>query len=111
MRKRKTIVSGSISTSANAEKLPYASILEKGKGNAVKSDTSGNFQIAVSSPDAILVISYIGYRTREINLNGRTRIDVVLEQESSSMNEVIIVGLWSCREKRPDGFGCVGKPL
>lgn len=98
-QEKKTIVSGSISTSANAEKLPYASILEKGKGNAVKSDTSGNFQIAVSSPDAILVISYIGYRTREINLNGRTRIDVVLEQESSSMNEVIIVGYGAVAKK------------
>ncbi|WP_162946437.1 SusC/RagA family TonB-linked outer membrane protein [Chitinophaga barathri] len=96
-QQKKTIVSGSISTST--EKLPYASILEKGKGNAVKSDTSGNFQIAVSSPDAILVISYIGYKTREINVNGRTKIEVVLEQESASMNEVIIVGYGSVAKK------------
>lgn len=98
-QQKRMTVSGSISTSANAEKLPYASILEKGKGNVVKSDTSGNFQIAVSSPDAILVISYIGYKTREINVRGRTKIDVVLEQESASMNEVVIVGYGSVAKK------------
>ena len=98
-QQKKIIVSGSISTSENQEKLPYASVLEKGKGNAVRSDTSGNFQIAVSSPDAILVISYIGYRTREINVGGRTKIDITLERESASMNEVVIVGYGSVARK------------
>ncbi|MFD2888765.1 SusC/RagA family TonB-linked outer membrane protein [Chitinophaga cymbidii] len=98
-QQHKLIVSGSISTSANAEKLPYASILEKGKGNAVKSDANGNFQITVSSPDAILVISYVGYKTSEVHVKGRTKIDVVLEQSSSSMNEVVIVGYGSVAKK------------
>ncbi|WP_346316200.1 TonB-dependent receptor [Chitinophaga sp. YIM B06452] len=97
-QEKKLIVSGSI-TSANAEKLPYASILEKGRSNAVRSDTSGNFRITVSSPAAILVISYVGYKTREVNVNGRTKIDVALEQESSSMNEVVIVGYGAVAKK------------
>lgn len=98
-QQKKIIVSGSITTSSNAEKLPYASVLEKGKNNAVRSDTSGHFQIAVSSPDAILVISYIGYKTSEIKVNGRATVNVVLEQESSSMNEVVIVGYGAVAKK------------
>ncbi|MBO9154704.1 SusC/RagA family TonB-linked outer membrane protein [Chitinophaga sp. GCM10012297] len=98
-QQKKITVTGSISTSENSEKLPYASILEKGKGNAVRSDTSGNFQIIISSPDAILVISYIGYKTTEVKVNGRTKIDVALDRESSSMNEVVIVGYGSVAKK------------
>lgn len=105
-QQKKIIVSGSVSTSTNSESLPGASIYEKGKTNVVQSDPTGNFRIGVSTPDAILVVSYIGYKSREINLNGRTKINVVLEQESSSMDEVVIVGYGSVLRK--DLTGSVG---
>ncbi len=98
-QQKKTIVSGRVSAAANGETLPGASIFEKGKTNVVQSDANGNFQIAVSAPDAILVVSYVGYKTKEINFNGRAKIDVALEQESASMDEVVIVGYGSVAKK------------
>jgi TonB-linked SusC/RagA family outer membrane protein len=106
-QQKKVVVTGSITSSQNMEKLAGTSILEKGKGNAVKSDVAGGYKISVSDPNGILVISYVGYKTREININGRSKIDVVLEQGSSSMEEVIVIGYGSTTKK--DLTGSVGQ--
>src|SRR5690606_34307935 len=50
----------------NGIPLPGATIIEKGTSNGVQSDFDGNFSLEVSNGDAILVISYLGFRTQEV---------------------------------------------
>ncbi len=69
-----------------------ASVTEKGKKTGVSTDVDGNFQISVSSPNATLVISYIGMDTQEIALNGRTDITVMMKANQTLLDEVVIVG-------------------
>ncbi|MBO9154709.1 SusC/RagA family TonB-linked outer membrane protein [Chitinophaga sp. GCM10012297] len=91
-------VTGTVSA-VNGEKLPGASLMEKGTGNAGKSDSAGNFRINVSSLNSTLIVSFVGYKTMEVNLAGRSKVDVLMEISSSSVQEVVVVGYGTQQRK------------
>lgn len=72
--------------------LPGATIIEKGTTNGAQTDFDGKFSLRVIDSNATLVISYLGFATKEIALEGQTNIEVVLEEESSTLQEVVIEG-------------------
>ncbi|MDL5511278.1 carboxypeptidase-like regulatory domain-containing protein [Arenibacter sp. M-2] len=72
--------------------LPGANILEKGTTNGTQADFDGNFSISVEDENAVLTVSYIGYATKEISINGQTNIMVSLEESAVGMDEVVVVG-------------------
>ncbi|GMN11310.1 TonB-dependent receptor [Croceitalea sp. MTPC9] len=72
--------------------LPGTSIVEKGTANGTQTDFDGNFTINVTSNDAILVVSYIGFATQEIVLDNRTTLNIVLQEDSAQLDEVVLVG-------------------
>lgn len=84
-------VSGVIYDEAN-QTLPGANIIEKGTTNGVQSDLDGKFSITVKSQNAILVFSYLGYFSKEINVNGEKNITVVLKENASQLEEIVVVG-------------------
>lgn len=84
-------VSGSIKDSSGLP-LPGTNIVEKGTTNGTQADFDGNFSIEVANEDAILVISFIGYNTVEIPIKSQTTINVVLEESSAALDEVVLVG-------------------
>lgn len=71
--------------------LPGASIVEKGTVNGTQTDFDGNFTIELSGQSSILVISYIGFSTKEIETTGKTTISVNLEENAASLEEVVVV--------------------
>jgi len=83
-------VSGTVSD-ANGP-LPGASVVVKGTTTGTQTDFDGNFTLEVSSSDAVLVISYIGYSTQEVAVNGRSTVDVVLQEDATALEEVVIIG-------------------
>lgn len=87
----------------NGIPLPGATIVEKGTTNGTQTDFDGNFSIEVASEDATLSISYIGYQLQEIVLNGKSNITVTLEEDSQSLDEVVVVGYGS--QKKADLTG------
>lgn len=93
------VITGTITSSENAESLPGAGILEKGKTNATRSDSAGRYSIGVSDPNATLIISYVGYKTKEVKLNGQTKINIVLDPSASSVQEVVVVGYGTQQRK------------
>ena len=86
------VITGNITTNLDNAPLPGVSILEKGTTNGVITDLDGNFSITVTNSDAILVVSYIGFGTQEIPVDGQTNIDIVMEEDADSLDEVVIVG-------------------
>tara|TARA_R110002049_G_scaffold38978_6_gene120435 strand:- start:16350 stop:19847 length:3498 start_codon:yes stop_codon:yes gene_type:complete len=84
-------ISGKISD-VNGMVLPGANILEKGTTNGTQTDFDGKFSLDVSNENAVLVISYIGYFTKEVSVAGQSNIDVVLTENASSLDEVVVVG-------------------
>nr|WP_315257497.1 TonB-dependent receptor [uncultured Flavobacterium sp.] len=84
----------SVSGKVNDEKgmpIPGASILIKGTTTATSSDFDGRFEIKAPS-DGVLVISFIGYGTSNVQIGGRNQITVQLNSESQNLNEVVVVG-------------------
>lgn len=84
--------------------LAGANVLEKGTSNGIQSDFDGNFSITVTDQNATLVISYIGFTTQEIALNGRTNIAVTLEESGIGLDEVVVTALNITRSEKSLGY-------
>lgn len=72
--------------------LPGANIVEKGTTNGIQVDFDGNFTISVENENAVLVISYIGFATKEVSIMGQSNISVILEEDAAGLDEVVVVG-------------------
>ena len=68
-----------------------ASVVVKGTSNGVATDFDGNFTLNVSQGQT-LVISYIGYLTKEVKIDGRSHYDITLEEDKKMLDEVVVVG-------------------
>ena len=84
--------SGSVMDSETSQPLPGASVMVKGTTTGVVTDFDGNFSIVIPSLDTTLVISYIGFQTQEVIVNGKSTIKVLLVPDSQALNEVVVVG-------------------
>ena len=71
--------------------LGGANVVEKGTTNGTQTDFDGNFTITAPS-DAILVISYIGFATQEVAIDGQSTISVTLAEDFSQLSEVVVTG-------------------
>ncbi|MBU2947361.1 TonB-dependent receptor [Zobellia uliginosa] len=71
--------------------LPGASIVEKGTTNGVTTDFDGNFSMKLSSGQATLEVSYLGYTTKEISVEGNQNMQIILNESSSKLDEVVVV--------------------
>ncbi|MCJ7465640.1 MAG: TonB-dependent receptor [Maribacter sp.] len=90
-------VSGSV-RDANGP-LPGASVVVKGTTNGTQTDFDGLFALNNVADDATLVISYIGYKTVEVAVAGKTTIDVTLEEDAEALQEVVVTGYGSQAKK------------
>ena len=72
--------------------LPGANIVEKGTSNGSQSDFDGNFNLTVSGADAVLVVSYIGFTTLEVPVNGQTSFEITINESAAALDEVVVVG-------------------
>ena len=79
-----------------------ASIVEKGTSNGVVTDFDGNFTLNVK-PGATLVISYIGYTTQEITVGNQSNFSISLEEDNTSLEEVVVIGYGVQKKKLVTG--------
>ena len=68
-----------------------ANVMQKGTTNGVITGMDGDFTLQVSS-NATIVVSFIGYKSQEIAVNGRSSIQVILSDDSELLDEVVVVG-------------------
>tara|TARA_R110002126_G_scaffold22865_6_gene81100 strand:- start:8772 stop:12236 length:3465 start_codon:yes stop_codon:yes gene_type:complete len=87
-------ISGTV-TDADGTPLPGASVLEKGTVNGVQTDFDGNFSMTVTDENAVLEVSYIGFTTKEVAISGQTNINVILQEDTAKLDEVVVVGFGS----------------
>ena len=92
------LVSGTISDT-NGFPLSGANVVEKGTSNGVTAGFDGEFTINVAEGNSVLTISYIGYATKEIAINGQDNLNIVLEESASGLEEVVVIGFGQKRKK------------
>lgn len=83
------ILKGTV-TDQNGEGIIGATIQVKGTKNATVTDFEGNF--ALSDPQGVIVVSYIGYITQEIKYSGQPTLKIVLREDNSLLDEVVVTG-------------------
>ncbi|MDD4192959.1 MAG: SusC/RagA family TonB-linked outer membrane protein, partial [Mangrovibacterium sp.] len=84
-------ISGKVTESSGAP-LPGVSVVIRSTTQGTITGANGDFAISSVPADAILVFSFVGMRTQEVPVSGRTNINVVLEEESFGIEEVVAVG-------------------
>ena len=82
------------------------SVLEKGTSNGTITDIDGSYSLTLTTENAILVFSYVGYAETEVLVDGRSSVDLTLANDSQLIDEVVVVGYGS--RKKSDLTGSVG---
>lgn len=96
-------VSGRVTDRTGAP-LPGVTVMVKGSAVGTITDSNGNYTIGNVSPNATLVFSFVGMRTQEVAIGGQTTINVILEDVSYGVDEVIVTGVASGTPKNKIGF-------
>ncbi|MGO4770500.1 SusC/RagA family TonB-linked outer membrane protein [Flavobacterium sp. W22_SRS_FK3] len=89
---QKTEVSGVILDDKNLP-LPAANIIEKGTTNSVVTDFDGKFRLSVSNPNAVLLVSFLGFTDQTIKLDGsKANLTIRLASATNALDQVVVVG-------------------
>lgn len=82
--------------------IPGVNIIEKGTNNGTVTGFDGNYKLTVSE-GATLVFRYVGFETKEVTVNGQTKIDVTLLEDTSRLDEVVVIGYGTTSVKDATG--------
>jgi TonB-linked SusC/RagA family outer membrane protein len=96
-------VSGKVTDPNTRELLIGATVVVKGTNTGATTSTDGTYTINVPDGSAILVFSFIGYTTQEVNVSGRTTLDVELIPVTTGLEEVVVVGYGTQKKETMTG--------
>ena len=85
-------VSGTVTDRATSESVVGASVFVEGTSNGTITDVDGRYKLSNVPQKATLVVSYIGYATQRIPVNGRQQLNVQLVEDTETLDEVVVVG-------------------
>ncbi len=94
-------VSGTVSDASGP--LPGASVLVKGTTKGAQTDAAGKFTIKDAGANAVLTISYIGLKTQDVNVAGRSTVKVTLQDGATELGQVVVIGYGSVKKKDATG--------
>ncbi len=99
------VISGTVTSSTQGEgAIPGVTVQVKGTTIGTTTDVNGKYTIPVPERATTLVFSYIGMKTQEVEISGRTVIDIVLEPAVMGLNEVVVTALGIKRESKALGY-------
>lgn len=90
-------VKGKVTDAQNGDPVPFASIVVKGTTQGVVADLDGNYSISAPS-NAVLVFSSVGYQTQEVQLNGRSSVNVSLSTDAEFLDDVLVVAYGTAKK-------------
>ncbi len=92
------IVKGTVKD-ATGEPIIGANVMVKGTSNGTITDIDGNYSISGANSSSVLVFTFIGYKSQEVACKGQHEINVVLAEDSQTLDEVVVVGYGSLSKK------------
>ncbi len=99
-------ITGTVTSADDSMPLPGVNIVVEGTSYATVTDFDGNFQLEVPGDDATLVVSYVGFLTKNVAVGSQSIFTISLETDVQSLNEVVVVGYGTV--KKSDLTGAVG---
>ena len=91
-------VKGSV-TDQNGEPVIGATVMEQGTKNGVVTDIDGNFSLSVSSPKSRIRVTYVGYKTQDLPVNGQSDFKIKMQEDAANLDEVVVVGYGTMDKK------------
>src|SRR6218665_1122295 len=93
------VVSGKVTDSKDGSGLPGVSVSPKGGTTGTQTGADGTYRISVNSSVTTLVFTSVGFTTQEVNVAGKTSVDVSLVNATTSLGEVVIIGYGTAKKK------------
>lgn len=97
-------VTGTVTSQEDGLSLPGVSVTVKGTTIGTLTDAEGKYSLSIPQGANTLVFSFIGMKTQEVAIQGRTRIDIVMVSELVGLDEVVVTAVGISREKRELGY-------
>jgi len=92
------VVTGTV-TESDGTPLPSVSVREKGTTNGTLTDAQGKYRITVTTTNPILVFSFVGYATQEINVGSQGTIDIELLSDEVGLDEIVVIGYGTVKKR------------
>ncbi|MAH20922.1 MAG: SusC/RagA family TonB-linked outer membrane protein [Flavobacteriaceae bacterium] len=89
---------GTVSEQESGLPLPGVNVLIKGTTNGTTTDFDGNYQISAQNGD-VIVFSYVGFTTQEISFNNQSELNIVMIEDASALDEVVLIGYGSVKKE------------
>lgn len=102
------VITGRVTSGIDNTVLPGVSIVVRGTQKGTVANSSGEYSIEVPGDDAILVFSFIGFKTEEVPVDGRRVINIALSESVEALDEVVVTALGITRREKSLGYS-VGK--
>lgn len=102
VKKTGKVITGNVKDD-RGDHLLGVSILLKGTSRGTVTDIDGNFSIEVPDDKAVLVFTYLGYKTKELPVFGKTKLAVVLMEDIQNLAEVVVVGYGTMKKENLTG--------
>ena len=96
-------ITGTVIDSISGRPLLGVNVIEKGTSNGVSTNLEGEYSIVVSSPDDVLVFSYLGYQSQEVRVGQEDVLDVALSPSTNELEEMVIVGYGKKKKRNLTG--------
>lgn len=90
-------------TDSKGTPLPGVSVVLKGTSTGTSTDAAGNYTIYLPESSGILVFSYMGFKSQEVAVNGRSKIDLQLEEDTKALSEVVVVSYGTQKKREITG--------
>lgn len=97
-------ITGKVTSAEDGNPIPGVSVVVKGTTVGTTTDFDGNYSLNVPNTANALVFSFVGLKTQEAAIGGRSSIDIVMEQDVVGLEEVVVTALGISREKKSLGY-------
>ena len=95
---QKTQVKGSVTDATTGEPVSFATVQVKGTNTGTSTGFDGSYSLSVP-PKATLMFSFVGYKTAEVEVEGRTQIDVMLQPDAEYLDDVLVVAYGTAKKE------------
>ncbi len=99
------VLTGTVIDATTQQPIPGANVLVQDTSNGTTTDFDGNYTLNNVADDAVLVFSYLGFKTQTISYSGQNALDVSLEEDAAELDAVVVVGYGTV--KKEDATGSV----
>ncbi len=96
-------ITGVVTDATTGEPVPGVTITIEGTTQGVVTDVNGEYRIGVTSSDAVLIFSMIGYLTEQVPVQGKQKVDVSMVVDIRELDEVLVVGYGTMKKKLTTG--------